>query len=177
VAASFGTPDTSSCSWPELLDIDALPADSRAHRATRVAPDLSWGYRTRQTGMSGKERHGGGVFGRRGRSYETRRQQPAQTLRFIGMTAVAVLGSGDELTDGTVCSNRRRHDGGNRFISKIPVYRRARTGAIGGRGSVRIRRSISSPPSARMQIWLSLLCRSMPIWSMAGPLLLAPLSA
>ena len=35
-------------------------------------------------------------------------------------------------------------------------------------GSVRIRCSITSPPSARMKIWLSLLCTSMPIWSMAG---------
>jgi hypothetical protein len=35
-------------------------------------------------------------------------------------------------------------------------------------GSVRMRCSISSPPSARMQIWLSLLWTSMPIWSMAG---------
>ena len=35
-------------------------------------------------------------------------------------------------------------------------------------GSVRMRCSINSPPSARIQIWLSLLWTSMPIWSMAG---------
>src|SRR5262245_28139023 len=55
----------------ELLDIHALSANPRAYRAIRVAPDQSWGYRTRPTGMSGKERRGGGVFGRRGRSYQT----------------------------------------------------------------------------------------------------------
>jgi hypothetical protein len=35
-------------------------------------------------------------------------------------------------------------------------------------GAVRIRSSISSPPSASIQIWLSFLWTSMPIWSMAG---------
>jgi len=45
--------------------------------------------------MSGKERRDGGVFGR---------QRVAQTLRITGMTAVEVLGSGDELIDGTVRS-------------------------------------------------------------------------
>ena len=46
---------------------------------------------------------------------------------------------------------------------------------LGGRcGS---RRSISSPSAPRMQIWLSFLCTSMPIWSMAGPPLLAALTA
>ena len=35
---------------------------------------------------------------------KTPRQRLAQTLRFTGMTAVEVLGSGDELTDGTVRS-------------------------------------------------------------------------
>jgi hypothetical protein len=54
--------------------------------------------------MSGKERRGGGVFGRRGRSYQTRTQRVAQSLRFTGRTAVEVLGSVDELTDGTVRS-------------------------------------------------------------------------
>jgi hypothetical protein len=54
--------------------------------------------------MSGKERRGGGVVGRRDRSYQTRRRRVAQTLRFTGMTAVEVLGSVDELTDGTVRS-------------------------------------------------------------------------
>ena len=34
--------------------------------------------------------------------------------------------------------------------------------------SLRIRYSISSPPSATKQIWLSFLWTSMPIWSMAG---------
>jgi len=53
---------------------------------------------------------------------------------------------------------------------------RARAPSISAkrRGSVRIRRSSSSTPSTRMHIWLSFLCRSMPIWSMAGALLLAP---
>ena len=69
-----------------------------------MASDLSWGYRTQQTEMSGKERRGGGVFGRRGRSYQTRRQRVAQTLRFTGLTAVEVLGNMDELTDRTVRS-------------------------------------------------------------------------
>jgi len=54
--------------------------------------------------MSGKEHRGGGVVGKRDRSYQTRRQRAAQTLRFTGMTAVEVLGSVDELTDGTVRS-------------------------------------------------------------------------
>jgi len=35
-------------------------------------------------------------------------------------------------------------------------------------GSVWIRSSISSPHSTRIQIWLSFLWTSMPIWSMAG---------
>lgn len=69
-----------------------------------MASDLSWGYRTRPTGMSGKERRGGGVFGRRGHSYQTRRQRVAQTLRFTEMTAVEVWRSVDELTNGTVGS-------------------------------------------------------------------------
>src|SRR5713226_4544894 len=51
--------------------------------------------------MSGKERRGGGVFGRRDRSYQTPRQRVAQALGFTGMTAVEVLGSVDELTNGT----------------------------------------------------------------------------
>jgi hypothetical protein len=51
--------------------------------------------------MSGKERRGGGVFGRHGRSYHTRRQRVAQALGCTGMTAVEVLRSMDELTDGT----------------------------------------------------------------------------
>jgi hypothetical protein len=51
--------------------------------------------------MSGKERRGGGVFGRRDRSYQTPRQRVAQALGFTGMTAVEVLGSVDELTDST----------------------------------------------------------------------------
>jgi len=50
--------------------------------------------------MSGKERRGGGAFGRHGRSYQTWRQRIAQALGFTGMTAVEVLGSVDELTDG-----------------------------------------------------------------------------
>ena len=86
------------------LDITSVWTDSQAHRRTRVAPELSWGYRTRATGVSGEGGRGGGVFGRRGRSYETWRQRLAQTLRFTGMTAVEVLGRGDELTDGTVGS-------------------------------------------------------------------------
>jgi hypothetical protein len=40
--------------------------------------------------------------------------------------------------------------------------------AAKGSGSVRMRCSISSPPSARIQIQRSLLWTSMPIWSMAG---------
>ena len=36
-------------------------------------------------------------------------------------------------------------------------------------GVLRTRYSISSPSAPRMQISLSFLCRSMPIWSMAGP--------
>jgi hypothetical protein len=50
-------------------DATADPVRLSLNRTTRVAPDVSWGYRTRQTGMSGKERRGGGVFGRHGRSY------------------------------------------------------------------------------------------------------------
>jgi hypothetical protein len=52
--------------------------------------------------MSGKEGRGGGVFGRRDRSYHTRRQRVAQTLRFTEMTADEMLGRVDELTNGTV---------------------------------------------------------------------------
>lgn len=70
-----------------------------------MAPDLSWGYRL--TRMSGKARRGGGVFGGRGRRYQTRRQwaaRVAQTLGFTKMTAVEMLGSVDELPDATVRS-------------------------------------------------------------------------
>ena len=49
------------------------------------APDLSWGYRTRPTGMSSKERRRGGVFD--GCSYQTLRQRVAEALGFTGMTA------------------------------------------------------------------------------------------
>jgi hypothetical protein len=49
-----------------------------------VAPDLRWGYRPRQTRMSGKGHRGGGVFGRHGHSYHTRRQVAAQAPGFIG---------------------------------------------------------------------------------------------
>ncbi len=66
-----------------------------------MASDLSWGYRTRQTGMGGKERLGGGVFGRHRRRDHTRGQRVAQALGFAGMTAGEGLGSMDELTDGT----------------------------------------------------------------------------
>jgi len=69
-----------------------------------MASDLSWGYRARPTGLSGKERRGGGVFGRCDGTYHTRRQRVAPTLRFTEMTAVEMLGSVDELTDGTVRS-------------------------------------------------------------------------
>jgi len=65
--------------------MEFLSADSRAHRTTRVAPDLSWGYRTRPTGMSSKERRHDGVFD--GCSYQTLRQRVAQALGFTGMTA------------------------------------------------------------------------------------------
>ena len=51
--------------------------------------------------MSGTERRGGGVFGKHGRSDHTRRQRVAQAPGFTGMTAVEVVGSVDELTDGT----------------------------------------------------------------------------
>src|SRR5262245_58687493 len=40
-----------------------------------------------------------------------------------------------------------------------------------------MRRSITSPVSVSRQIWLSFLCRSMPTYSMADPLLVAPMSA
>jgi hypothetical protein len=50
--------------------------------------------------MSGKERRGGGVFGRRGHSYQTRRHRAAQTTGFTRMTVVEVLGRVDELADG-----------------------------------------------------------------------------
>jgi signal transduction histidine kinase len=51
--ASSDMPDTSSSSWPrELLDADALSADSRAHRATRVAPDVIWSTIQRAGAMS-----------------------------------------------------------------------------------------------------------------------------
>jgi putative transposase len=36
---------------------------------------------------------------------------------------------------------------------------------------------VTSPVSVSTQIWLSFLCRSMPTYSMAGPLLVAPMSA
>lgn len=81
--------------------MESLSADSRPHRTTRKAPDLSWGHRTRQTGMSGQECRGGGVFGRHDRRYQPRRQRVASVLGFTGMTAVEVLGSVDELAAGT----------------------------------------------------------------------------
>ena len=76
---------------------DQLSAASNDSRGTR--PEL--GYRTRQTGKSGQERRGGGVFGSRDSSYQTRRQRIAQALWFTEMTAVEVLGSVDELAAGT----------------------------------------------------------------------------
>jgi hypothetical protein len=85
----------------EPLDADALSVDSPAHRETRVASDQSWSYRTRQTGMGGKEHRGGGVFEGHARRYHTRRQRVAPALGFTAMTAVEGLGSLDELTDGT----------------------------------------------------------------------------
>lgn len=51
--------------------------------------------------MSSRERRGGGVFGRHDRSDQTRKQRAAQAPGFTGMTAVDMLGSVDELTDGT----------------------------------------------------------------------------
>ncbi len=51
--------------------------------------------------MSSRERRGGGVFGRHGRTDQTRKQRVAQAPGFTGMTAVDVLGRVDELTDGT----------------------------------------------------------------------------
>jgi hypothetical protein len=54
--------------------------------------------------MSGEERRGNSVFGRRDRSYHIRRPRVAQTLRFTEMNAVEISGSVDELTDGTVRS-------------------------------------------------------------------------
>ena len=86
-----------------------------------MASDVSWGYRTRPTGMSGKERRGGGVFGRRDRSYHTRRQRVAPTLRFTEMTAVEMLGRVDELTDGRFGSVDAATEGGNRSILEIPA--------------------------------------------------------
>ena len=57
----------------KLLDGEPLSADSPAHRAVRVAPDVI------------HEPHGGG----------------AQSPRVAKMTGVDVLGCVDELTDGT----------------------------------------------------------------------------
>jgi len=51
----------------------------------------------------GKERRGEGVVGRPACSQQTLRQWIARILRFTGMTAVELLRSVDELTDGTVC--------------------------------------------------------------------------
>jgi len=71
--------------------------------------------------MSSRERRGGGVFGRHGVSDQTRKQRVARAPGFTGMTAVDVLGSVDELTDGTGGSVDCRHGGENRSISEIPV--------------------------------------------------------
>src|SRR5262245_4165667 len=70
--------------------------------------------------MSGNERRGGGVFGRRDRSYHTRRQRLAPTLRFTEMTAVEMLGRVDELTGGRFGSVDAATEGGNRSILEIP---------------------------------------------------------
>jgi len=81
----------------ELLDFDSLSADPRAHRATRVASDLSWATAPGSTGMSSRECHGGGVFGKHGRSDQSQKQRVAQAPEFTGMTVVDELGRVDEL--------------------------------------------------------------------------------
>ncbi len=58
--------------------------------------------------------------------------------------------------------------------SRIRACRRPPSTSANRRDSVRIRQSLNRPPSLRQQIWLSFLCRSMPTWSMAGPLLVRP---
>ncbi len=67
-------------------------SDSRGtRRELAIAPEG-------RTGMSSRERRGGGVFGRHGRSDQTRKQRAAGVAR---IAAVDVLGSVDEMTDGT----------------------------------------------------------------------------
>lgn len=109
----------------EPLDTAPPWADPRAHRATGVASDLSWATAPGRTGLSRRECRGGGVFGRRGRSDQTRKQRVPQAPRFTGMTAVDVLGSVDELTDGT---------GGSVDVvteAKIGPYRESRLNSLG----------------------------------------------
>src|SRR4029453_8862999 len=55
-----------------------------------------------------------------------------------------------------------------RGLDQDPARGRAPSTAAKRSGSERMRCSRIVPPSPRMQIWLSLLCTSMPIWSMAG---------
>ncbi len=97
----------------EPLDGEPLSADSPTNRAIRVAPHLSGATAAGRTGISSRER-------RHGRSDHRRRQRVAQALGFTGMTAVEMLGSGDELTDGTGGFGGRRHGGEKRTISEIP---------------------------------------------------------
>src|SRR5260370_40688433 len=80
--------------------LDRFSGASSGSRGSR--PEL--GISHAADGMSSKERRGGGVFGRRDRSYPTRRQRVAQTLRFTEMPAVEMLGSVDALPDGAVRS-------------------------------------------------------------------------
>ncbi len=76
--------------------------------------------------MSSRERRGGGVFGRHDRSDQARKQRVAQAPGFTGMTAVDLLGSVNDLTDGT---------GGWVDVvteAKIGSYRKSRLTALGG---------------------------------------------
>jgi hypothetical protein len=88
-----------------------------------VASDLSWGYRTQPTRMSGKRRRGGGVCEGVIAAITLGGNGVAQTLRFTGMTAVEVLGSVDELADGTAGSEDAATG------AAIGPYRKSRVGA------------------------------------------------
>jgi hypothetical protein len=71
---------------------------------------------------------------------------------------------------GPVCSTHRAtHSLSVEASRRMRARGRSPRTAANRSGVVRIRRSITSPPSLRMQSWLSFLCTSIPIWSMAGP--------
>jgi hypothetical protein len=78
-----------------------LSADSRAHRATRVAPDVIPNTGQGTGAMSSGGRRGGGVSERDRRRDQTRKHWVAPAPGFARRTPIDLSGGLNELTDGT----------------------------------------------------------------------------